>query len=265
MLQKINPTTPSQRNLIKINNKFLKKKPLLKSKIKGLKNSSGRNNTGRITTYHKGGGHKRNYRTISFDLTKNTIGIVTSIEYDPNRSAHIASVYNYLKKDYYYTIAPKYLTIGNIIKTGPNAEIQIGHSLPLSKIPEGSLIYNISTKRKESATICRAAGTFAQLMEKTSTYCRIKLPSNEQRKISIKCYASIGIVSNELHSLATINKAGRSRWLNRRPTVRGVAMNPIDHPHGGGEGRKSGKDLTPWGKPNKCGKTSNSRNKLRLK
>lgn len=265
MLQKINPTTPSQRNLIKINNRFLRKKSLLKSKIKGLKNSSGRNNTGKITTFHKGGGHKQNYRIISFKLTNNSVGIVTSIEYDPNRSAHIASVYNFLKKNYYYTIAPKYLTIGNIIKTGPNAEIQIGHSLPLSKIPEGSLIYNISTKRKESATICRAAGTFAQLMEKTSTCCRIKLPSNEQRKISIKCYASIGIVSNELHSLATINKAGRSRWLNKRPTVRGVAMNPIDHPHGGGEGRKSGKDLTPWGKPNKRGKTSNSKNKLRLK
>lgn len=265
MLKKINPTTPSQRNLIKINNKFLKASPLLKSKIHGLKNSSGRNNTGRITSFHKGGGHKQNYRVISFNRTENSIGIVASIEYDPNRTANIASIYDFFKKSYYYILAPKHLTIGNIIKTGPNAEIHIGHSLPISKIPEGSLIYNISAKKKESATICRAAGTFANLMEKNSVYCLIKLPSGELRKISVKCYASIGIVSNELNSLTTINKAGRSRWLNKRPTVRGVAMNPIDHPHGGGEGRKSGKDLTPWGKPNKRGKTSNSRNKLRLK
>ena len=265
MLQKFNPTTPSQRNLIKINNEFLRNKPLLKSKIKGLKTSSGRNNTGKITTYHKGGGHKKNYRTISFDLTKNSIGIVTSIEYDPYRSAYIASVYNFLKKTYHYILAPKHLVTGNIIKTGLNAEIQIGHSLPLSKIPEGSLIYNISTRRKELATICRAAGTFAQVIKKTSTHCLIRLPSNKRRKISTRCFASIGVVSNELHSLTTINKAGRSRWLNKRPTVRGVAMNPVDHPHGGGEGRKSGNDLTPWGKPNKRGKTSSSKSKLRLK
>lgn len=265
MLKKINPTTPSQRNLIVINNKSLKSSPFLKSKINGLKNSSGRNNTGRITSYHKGGGHKQNYRTITFNRTINSTGIVTSIEYDPNRTANIASIYDFLTKNYYYIIAPKHLSVGNIIKTGPNAEIHIGHSLPLSKIPEGSLIYNIPAKQKRHATICRAAGTFASLMEKTSTYCQIKLPSGEQRKISVKCYASIGVVSNELHSLTTVNKAGRSRWLNIRPTVRGVAMNPVDHPHGGGEGRKSGKDLTPWGKPNKRGKTSNSKNKLRIK
>ena len=265
MLKKINPTTPSQRNLIKINNKFLKKAPLLKSKVCGFKNSSGRNNTGKITSFHQGGGHKQNYRTIYFNRTKNSIGIITSVEYDPNRTAYVASVYEFLKGNYYYILAPRYLTVGNIIKAGPNAETFIGHSLPLSKIPEGSLIYNISTKKTAPGTICRSAGTFASLMEKTSTHCKIKLPSGKLLKISVRCYASIGIVSNDQHHLIAINKAGRSRWLNRRPTVRGVAMNPVDHPHGGGEGRKSGKSLTPWGKPNKRGKTSTSKNELHLK
>ena len=264
MLQKQNPTTPSQRHLIKINNKDLRKNPLVKLKLKGLKNTSGRNNTGKITSFHKGGGHKQRYREIDFQRNNNSISIVTSIEYDPNRTGNIASVYDFNTKKYSYILAPKNLMIGNIIKSGPNAEINLGHSLPLSKIPEGSLIDNVAEKKNNSSSISRAAGTFSHLLEKTSTYCRIKLPSGEQRKFSIKCYASIGIVSNELHSLISINKAGRSRWLNKRPTVRGVAMNPIDHPHGGGEGRKSGRDVTPWGKPNKRGKTSNSKNKLRL-
>lgn len=264
MLQKQNPTTPSQRHLIKINNKHLRNTPLVKSKLKGIKNSSGRNNTGKITTFHKGGGHKQKFREIDFQRKKNSIGIVTSIEYDPNRTGNIASVYDVKIKKYSYILAPKNLTVGNVIKSGPNAEINLGHSLPLSKIPEGSLIYNIASHTNSSSNISRAAGTFSHILEKTSTYCKIKLPSGEQRKFSIKCYASIGIVSNELHSLLSINKAGRSRWMNKRPTVRGVAMNPIDHPHGGGEGRKSGRDVTPWGKPNKRGKTSNSRNKLRL-
>lgn len=265
MIQKLNPTTPSQRNLIKINNKYLSKKPLLKFKIKGLKNFAGKNNTGKITSFHRGGGHKQNYREINFSRKLNLVGIVCSIEYDPNRTAHIASIFNFSEKNYFYIIAPKNLVIGNIIKSGSNAEINLGHSLPISKIPEGSLIYNVSTKINEEAKISRAAGTFSQLLEKTSECCRIKLPSGEQRKISLKCYASIGMVSNDLNSLTSINKAGRSRWLNKRPIVRGVAMNPIDHPHGGGEGRKSGRDVTPWGKPNKKGKTRNIRNKLRFK
>lgn len=264
MLQKLKPTSPSQRNLIKINNKHLNKKPLLKSKIKGFKNSSGRNNTGKITSFHKGGGHKQNYRKIDFGRKHDSVGIVCSLEYDPNRTAHIAAIYDFLKKNYFYIVAPKNLIVGSIVKSGPNAEINLGHSLPLIKIPEGSLIYNISAKKNKPATISRAAGTFSHLLEKTSTYCRIKVPSGEQIIVSGKCYASIGIVSNELHSITSINKAGRARWLNKRPTVRGVAMNPIDHPHGGGEGRKSGRDVSPWGKPNKRGKTRNNLNKLRL-
>jgi len=265
MLQKIKPTTPSQRHLIRINYVYLRKTPLLKSEVKGLKNSSGRNNTGRITSFHKGGGHKQNYRKIDFTRKKNTVGIVTSIEYDPNRTANIASVYDFSLKKYSYIISPKNLEVGNIIKSGLNAEISLGHSLPISKIPEGCFIYNVSYKKNGLSKISRAAGTFTNLLEKNSTDCRIILPSGEQRKISIDCYASIGIVSNELHSSISINKAGRSRWLNKRPTVRGVAMNPIDHPHGGGEGRKSGKDVTPWGKPNKRGKTSTSKHRLSSK
>jgi large subunit ribosomal protein L2 len=264
MLQKIKPTTPSQRHLIRINNEDLRKTPLLKSEIKGLKNSSGRNNTGRITSFHKGGGHKQNYRKIDFTRKDNISGIVTSIEYDPNRTANIASVYDTPTKKYFYIISPKNLEVGNIIKSGLNAEISLGHIMSLSKIPEGTFVYNISYKKNGLSKIGRSAGAFVNLLEKSPVYCRITMPSGEVRKISSDCYASIGIVSNELHSAISINKAGRSRWLNKRPTVRGVAMNPIDHPHGGGEGRKSGKDVTPWGKPNKRGKTSTSKNKLSL-
>lgn len=258
MLKLVKPVTPSQRNLIRIQNTHLRKKPLLKTELKGLKNTSGRNNSGKITSYHKGGGHKQTYRIIDFSRKNNEIGIVTSIEYDPNRTCHIAAIFDFIKKEYFYIIAPKGLKIGNIIKSGTNAEINLGHTLPLSKIPEGTLIYNVCQKKHKNATMSRSAGTFSYLIEKTPKYCKIKLSSGKIKKLSLDCIASIGIVSNELHSLISINKAGRSRWLNKRPTVRGVAMNPVDHPHGGGEGRKSGKNLTPWGKPNQRGKTSKS-------
>lgn len=262
--KKIKPTTSSRRHLIKINHKNLGKAPLLKKQIKGFNNSSGRNNTGRITVYNKGGGHKQRYRKINFFRSSNTIGIVTSIEYDPNRTAHIASVYEYSKNEYEYIIAPENLKVGDIVKSGANAEIKLGHSLPISKIPVGSLIYNVSPKTTGSAQISRSAGTFSHLIEKTSKHGKLKIPSNEQRLLSVDCVASIGTVSNELHFLTTIGKAGRSRWLNKRPKVRGVAMNPVDHPHGGGEGRKSGKNLTPWGKHNNKGKTRRFRNNLRI-
>lgn len=264
MIQKMKPITPSQRNLLKINNNHLNKRPLLKTELKGSKNKSGRNNTGKITSFHRGGGHKQSYRQIDFSRKTNTIGIVISIEYDPNRTSNIASVYNFVKKKYFYIIAPENLVVGDIIKSGHNAEISLGHTLPISEISEGTLIYNICPVKNKHGQISRAAGTFSQLLEKTSKYCKIMLSSGEQRKISTDCYVSIGTVSNGLHSLKSINKAGRARWLNKRPIVRGVAMNPVDHPHGGGEGRKSGKNLTPWGKSNNRGKTNKSKNKLRL-
>lgn len=261
-LQYSNPVTPSQRNLIRLNKKNLRKKPFIKVQVKGLKNSSGRNNSGKIMSYQKGGGHKKNYRKIDFYRTKNSTGIVSSIEYDPNRTANIASVYDFLTQTYFYMIAPKNLKIGDIVKSGLNAEPKLGHSLPISKIPVGSFIHNISPKTQKPGQISRSAGTFSYLIEKTSKHGRIKVSSGEQRNLSINCYATLGIVSNELHFLTTVGKAGRSRWLNRRPKVRGVAMNPIDHPHGGGEGKKSGSSLSPWGKPNQGRSTSRSKNLL---
>ena len=266
-LKTFNPRTPSLRNLIRLNNSELNKKPLLKSNIKGLKKKSGRNFSGKITSYCKGGGHKKKYRFINFQRTKEETCIVISLEYDPFRSANIASVYNIINKNFYYIIAPKNLAVGDIIKSGVNADSKNGHSLPISKIPIGCLIHNISPKEKSFATISRSAGTFSQLIEKTSSFGRIKLSSGEQRTISINCFATIGIVSNEFSILTTLGKAGRSRWLNKRPKVRGVAMNPIDHPHGGGEGKTSGgrTSVTPWGKPTKGGKTSRSKNKYIIK
>jgi len=252
------PTTSSQRHLVLLKKSFLSKSPIIKSKLIGLINSSGRNNSGKITSFHKGGGHKQKYRIINFDRKMESSGIVTSIEYDPNRTANIASVFDTLTKTYYYIIAPLYLKIGDIVKSGINAEVKLGHSLPLNKIPVGSFIHCISSK------LTRSAGTYSLLIEKTRDYCRIRLSSKEHRFVAAKSYATVGIVSNEDIFLKVLGKAGRSRWLNKRPKVRGVAMNPIDHPHGGGEGKTSGgrTSVTPWGKPTKNGITSNSTNKL---
>lgn len=259
------PITPSQRHLIQLNTKYLEKKPLIKKKIKGLTQSSGRNNQGKITVHHKGGGHKKKYRYINFYRTQTSVGITTSLEYDPNRNSNIASIYDLSKNNFFYILAPKNLKIGDIVKSGPNAEPKIGHSLPLSEIPVGSYIHNISPTASKPAQISRSAGAFSTLKEKTLNYAKIELSSGEQRFISPKCYATIGIVSNELIFLTQLGKAGRSRWLNKRPTVRGVAMNPVDHPHGGGEGKKSGKGRTPWGKTAKKGFKRKARNKLIIK
>jgi large subunit ribosomal protein L2 len=262
-LKTFKPTTPSQRNLIQLNRSDLEKKPLLKTKIKGTKNTAGKSSDGRITSWHRGGGHKKRYRQINFNRTHDSICVVTSLEYDPYRTANIASAYNLSTKEYEYIIAPKDLKVGDIIKSGQAADAKNGHSLPISKIPIGSLIHNVSVKTNSKAQISRAAGTFSQLIEKSANSARLKLSSGEQRSVSIDCYATIGVVSNESLFLTTVGKAGRSRWLNKRPTVRGVAMNPVDHPHGGGEGKTSGgrSSVTPWGKPTKGGKTSTSKNK----
>lgn len=263
-LIKTSPTTSSQRNLIQIKSSILHKRSLLKHKILGLKTPSGKNNTGKITSYHKGGGHQQKYRRIEFLRNTNATEIITSIEYDPNRNCFIASSYNFLKLSYRYIIAPKHLKTGHIIKSGLNAKIKVGHSLPLSKIPVGSLIHNISVLKTKKAQYSRSAGTFSRLIEKSFRYARIILSSGKQRLVEISCFATLGVVSNEFNFLKTKAKAGRSRWLNRRPVVRGVAMNPVDHPHGGGEGKTSGgrSSVTPWGRPAKNGKTSRSKNKL---
>lgn len=248
------PFTPSQRHLIQLNTEHLSKKPLIKKKIKGLITSSGRNNSGRITVRHKGGGHKKKYRQIEFNRKFESIGITCGIEYDPNRNANIASIHDFNSNTFFYILAPKNLKTGDIVKSGSNIKAKLGNSLPISEIPIGSLIHNISKTPSKQSQISRAAGTFSRLKEKTLNYAKIELSSKEHIVISPKCYATIGIVSNELVSLTKKGKAGRSRWLNKRPTVRGVAMNPVDHPHGGGEGKKSGKGKTPWGKSTKQGK-----------
>jgi len=244
-------------SLTLITKKKLERKALLKNKITGKKNTAGRNSSGKITVRHKGGGHKKKYRKIDFIRNYDSIGIVTSIEYDPYRTAFIASVYDLLNHSYFYMIAPKNLKIGHIVKSGSNAEPKLGHSLLLTKIPVGSFIHNISLKENGSAKLTRAAGTKSQLIEKTSQHCKILLNSGKTKLVSPKCQATVGTVSNEYFFVQTLNKAGRSRWLNIRPTVRGVAMNPIDHPHGGGEGKTSGgrSSVTPWGKPTKNKKT----------
>lgn len=263
-LKLFKPKTPSLRNLIRLNTKNLNKKPCLKSNIKGLKNSAGKNFSGQITSYHKGGGHKTKYRKINFKRTIDDEGIVISLEYDPYRSANIAAIYSYSLLDYYYIVAPKHLNIGDIVSSGTTAKPKNGNSIPMSKIPVGCLIHNISTDKNSKAIVSRSAGTFSQLIEKTSKYCKIKLSSGKYITLPIYCFATIGVVSNEINLLTTIGKAGRSRWLNKRPIVRGVAMNPVDHPHGGGEGKTSGgrTSVTPWGRPTKGGKTSASKNIL---
>lgn len=267
LLQKVKPTTASRRQLIKLNDKSLNlsKKPLLKTKIAGKKNSSGRNHSGKITVFHKGGGTKRRYRDINFERNYNSTAIVCTIEHDPNRNCYISSVFDFVEKTFYYILTPRNLRVGDIIKSGLKTEPSLGSSLPISNIPIGTPIHNISPTPSSFGKISRSAGTFSIIKEKTERYCIIELSSGEQRYISSKCFASVGEVSKELHFLTRFGKAGQSRWNNKRPTVRGVAMNPVDHPHGGGEGKKSGRSLTPWGKPNQKGKTGKFRNRFVFK
>lgn len=234
------------------------KKPL-KSLTFGVKRSVGRNNAGRITVRHKGGGHKRLHREIDFRYNK--IGIpykVTSVEYDPNRTAFIG-VAVYRDGEKRYVLIPKNIKIGEEFVSAQNAEIKQGNRLPLKEIPIGTFIYNIEIKPLGGAKMVRSAGNFAQLVAKDSGYAHIKLPSTEIRKVKENCWASIGEVGNEEKRLENIGKAGRSRWLGVRPTVRGTAQNPVDHPHGGGEGRQGRgrrKAISLWGKPTGKGQKS---------
>lgn len=245
------PTTPSQRNLIRLTHEHLNKKPIIKRKILGLKTKSGRNHSGKITALRKGNGHKKKYRKINFSRTHISTGIVIGIEYDPNRNTNIASVYDFTRNYFFYMLAPKKLKIGNIVQSGWKAKLSEGNSLPLFKIPEGSFIHNITQHKKKKAQITRAAGCFSIIKEKTIEHVKIRISSKKEKIVPINCNATLGILSNESYFLTKLGKAGQSRWLNQRPKVRGVAMNPVDHPHGGGEGKKSGKAFSPWGKPNR--------------
>lgn len=256
-LKRFKPVTPSQRNLIRLNKSLLSKGPLLKKEVCQIKKVSGRNSKGQVIVRHKGGGHKKSYRKIDFLRKRSNIGIVTSIEYDPYRNSNIVAIFDFVKKEYYYRLQPKHLEVGAIIQSGANAKPLNGHTLTLSKIPVGSLLHNIELNKNKGAILTRAAGTCSALIEKSSTLCKIRLSSGEIKIVSTQCLATIGVVSNNSISLTRLGKAGRSRWLNIRPTVRGVAMNPVDHPHGGGEGKTSGgrkSSVTPWGKPVKAGK-----------
>jgi large subunit ribosomal protein L2 len=236
-----------------------------KSLLKVVKKNGGRNTYGRITCRHRGGGQKRHYRVIDFKRDK--IGIpakVASIEYDPNRSARIALL-NYADGEKRYILAPVNLAVGDTVISGPEADIKPGNTLPLSNIPLGTHIHNIELRIGKGGQIVRSAGTFAQLMAKEDRYALIKLPSGEVRMVLLKCMATIGQIGNVIHENISLGKAGRKRWLGRRPKVRGVAMNPVDHPMGGGEGKSSGgrHPCSPWGMPTKGFKTRNKRKSSR--
>jgi len=232
-----------------------------KSLTEGKKRIGGRNNRGRITVRFRGGGHKRRYRIIDFRRQKHGVPAkVATLEYDPNRSARIALLH-YADGAKTYILCPTGLEVGNSVVSGPEAEINPGNALPLFKIPLGTLIHNIELKIGKGGQMVRSAGTSAQLMAKDAGYAQVRLPSGEVRKVHLNCYATIGEVGNSEHDVISLGKAGRKRWLGRRPHNRGVTMNPVDHPMGGGEGRSSGgrHPCTPWGVPTKGYKTRNNK------
>ncbi|MBQ1631102.1 MAG: 50S ribosomal protein L2 [Firmicutes bacterium] len=251
-IRKYKPTTPGLRGMTVSTFEEITKDTPEKSLTVTLKKHSGRNNTGRITVRHKGGGTRAKYRIIDFKRDKDGVpGKVSSIEYDPNRTANIALI-TYADGEKRYIIAPGKLEVGQTIVSGPDADIVVGNALPLANIPVGTIIYNVELKPGKGGQLARSAGNGAQLMAKEGDYAQVRLPSGEVRKVSMRCKATIGEVGNEESANIQIGKAGRTRHMGIRPTVRGSVMNPNDHPHGGGEGRapvgrKS--PVTPWGKP----------------
>ena len=260
------PTSPGRRSMSVADFKEITRSEPEESLVRPLKKQGGRNNNGRITCRHRGGGHKRHYRVIDFKRDK--IGIpakVATIEYDPNRSARIALLY-YADGEKRYILAPINLKVGDTVVSGPEADIKPGNTLPLINIPLGTHIHNVELHLGKGGQIVRSAGTYAQLMAKEGSYALIKLPSGEVRMVLAKCKATIGQIGNVMHENISLGKAGRKRWLGRRPKVRGVAMNPVDHPMGGGEGRSSGgrHPCSPWGVPSKGFKTRSKRKSSRL-
>ena len=256
-IKKFRPTTPTLRYKTVLDKVEITEEKPFKPLTKGKTGDSGRGFKGQITVRRRGGGHKRKLRLIDFKRNKYGIpGKVVSIEYDPNRSANIALI-SYVDGEKRYIIAPDSLKVGDKIEAGEKVEIKAGNALPLKNIPLGSSIYNIELHKGKGGQLVRSAGTAAILTAKEDDYCQVKLPSGEIRKIHSECYSTIGIVGNKEHINVTIGKAGRSRWLNRRPKVRGVAMNPVDHPLGGGEGKSSGgrHPVSPTGQPTKGYKT----------
>ena len=256
-VKRYKPVTPARRFQEVLVRDDLAKKAPEKALTQGMGKSGGRNNNGRITAYHRGGGHKRRYRAIDFRREKTGVpATVRAIEYDPNRSARVALLV-YADGEKRYIVAPKGVQAGDRLEAGPQADIKPGNALPVANIPLGTMCHNIELRPGGGARIARSAGVSAQLMAKEGAYAQFRLSSGEVRMIHTTCYATIGEVGNADHANVSIGKAGRTRWLGWRPTVRGVAMNPVDHPLGGGEGKSSGgrHPCTPWGKPTKGYKT----------
>jgi len=252
-IKKFKPTSPGRRFATFLVNEQVTKSEPEKSLLEPLKKSGGRNNLGRVTARHRGGGHKRQYRLIDFKRDKADVPAkVAGIEYDPNRSANIALLH-YVDGEKRYILAPKGLRVGDEVVSAARADIRPGNTMPLENMPLGTHVHNVELKIGGGGQIVRSAGTYAQLMAKESGYATLKLPSGEMRRVNLRCRATVGEVGNEQHENRSIGKAGRTRWFGKRPQVRGVAMNPVDHPMGGGEGKSSGgrHPVSPWGMPTK--------------
>ena len=266
-LKQYKPSTPGQRNLVLIDRTGLYKGKPEKGLTEGLTKNGGRNNTGRITARRRGGGHKRRYRVIDFKRT-GKFGVpatVERLEYDPNRTAFIALI-QYQDGEKAYILAPQRLKEGDTVIADKSADIKPGNAMPMSAIPVGTIIHNVEMKQGKGGQIARAGGTYVQLVGKDQGYAQLRLGSGELRLVRAECMATIGAVSNPDQKNTNLGKAGRNRWLGKRPAVRGVAMNPVDHPHGGGEGRTSGgrHPVTPWGKPTKGKRTRSNKKTDRL-
>lgn len=256
-LKKFKPTTPSQRQLVLVDRSNLWKGKPVKPLTEGLNKSGGRNNTGRVSIWHRGGGHKRTYRLVDFKRTKRGVpATVERLEYDPNRTAFIALI-KYEDGELSYILAPQRLAPGDKVIANDKVDVKPGNAMPLANMPIGTIVHNVEMKQGKGGQIARAAGAYVQLVGRDSGYAILRLNSGETRMVPSACMATVGAVSNPDNSNVSLSKAGRTRWKGRKPVVRGVAMNPIDHPHGGGEGRTSGgrHPVTPWGKSTKGKRT----------
>jgi large subunit ribosomal protein L2 len=257
-----NPTSPGRRGLITTDRSELWKGKPVKALTEGLSKSGGRNNTGRTTAYHRGGGHKRSYRMVDFKRVKfDNVGTIERLEYDPNRTAWIALV-KYEDGELAYIVAPQRLGAGDkIVSSMQTVDVKPGNAMPLERMPVGTIVHNVEMKPRKGGQIARSAGAYAQYVGRDAGWAILRLNSGEQRRVHGTCLATVGAVSNQDHSNTAIGKAGRNRWLGRKPVNRGVTMNPVDHPHGGGEGRTSGgrHPVSPWGKPTKGKKTRSNK------
>jgi large subunit ribosomal protein L2 len=261
-LKTYNPTSEGRRQLVTTDRSDLWKGKPVKVLTEGLSKSGGRNNRGRITSFHRGGGHKRTYRMIDFKRVKfDSVGTIERLEYDPNRTAWIALV-KYEDGELAYIVAPQRLGAGDKVISSMNAvDVKPGNAMPLERMPVGTIVHNIELKPRKGGQVARSAGAYAQYVGRDQGWAILRLNSGEQRRVHGSCLATVGAVSNQDHSNTSLGKAGRARWLGRKPVNRGVTMNPIDHPHGGGEGRTSGgrHPVTPWGKPTKGKRTRSNK------